>query len=480
MKQTVLIVDDDRNLRYALRRILEPNGYMVEEAGSAEEALDRLDPQRHSIVFMDLRMTGMSGLEGLKLIREIDTKIPVIIMTAFGTTELAIEAVKLGAYDFILKPFEVDDIVRLTEQASNAYRLMTRRVDMVQKPAPESQEADTLIGRSRPMQEVYKQIGRVAQSSATVLIRGASGTGKELVARAIYHHSNRNAQPFLAVNCAAIPEGLLESELFGHERGAFTSAEHRRIGKFERAHGGTLFLDEIGDMSTVTQAKILRVLQDGVIERVGGNEPIHVDARIIAATHRDLAQMIDSGGFREDLFFRLNVFTIELPSLDERKDDIPLLVQYFVARGNQQLGKSVTQIPDETISKLSEHNWRGNVRELENVIGRALIITNGPTLLPESIQFGDEVQPVQSPDGEVTDEELLDRVFSRLAHQFDHESGDPILATLEREMLSRAMEREQGNQVHAAKLLGMSRQTLRNRLSARPDSESEITDEDQA
>ncbi|GAB4322938.1 MAG: sigma-54 dependent transcriptional regulator [Candidatus Zixiibacteriota bacterium] len=477
MTQTVLIVDDDRNLRYALRRILEPLGYTVEEAGSAEDALSRLDPQTHSIVFMDLRMTGMSGLEGLKRIREIDTKIPVIIMTAFGTTELAIEAVKLGAYDFILKPFEVDEIVRLAEQASNAYRLMTRKVDMVQESTPESLDGDTLVGRSRPMQEVYKQIGRVAQSNATVLIRGASGTGKELVARAIYHHSKRSTQPFLAVNCAAIPEGLLESELFGHERGAFTSAEHRRIGKFERAHGGTLFLDEIGDMSTITQAKILRVLQDGVIERVGGNAPIRVDVRVIAATHRDLAKMIDSGEFREDLFFRLNVFTIELPSLDERKDDIPLLVQYFIARGNKRLGKAVTQIPDETIAKLMSHNWRGNVRELENVIGRALIVTNGPALLPESIQFGDDQS---APDDGIRDGELLDIVFNRLAHQFETESGDPILARLEREMLTRAMEREAGNQVHAARLLGISRQTLRNRLAARPDSESEFTDEDQA
>jgi len=469
MPHRVLIVDDDKNLRYAFRRILDPLEYEIDEAGSGEEALAKLDGGAYSVIFMDLRMPGMSGLDCLSRVHDIDNKIPVIMITAFGTTEIAIEAVKRGAYDFVLKPFEVEDIVRLADQAVNAYRLMTRKVDLPMSEPARFGESDILVGRSRLMQEVYKDIGRVAQSEATVLIRGASGTGKELVARAIYHHSKRAGKPFLAVNCAAIPEGLLESELFGHERGAFTSAEHRRLGKFERADGGTLFLDEIGDMSPITQAKILRVLQDGVIERVGGSEVIHVDVRIIAATHRDLAKLIKEGQFREDLFFRLNVFAIELPPLVERKDDIPILVQYFVAQGNRRLNKAVTQLPQETIQKLMSHSWRGNVRELENVIDRALIVSTGPTLLPESISFADETTPSVGAERQLTDVELLDRVFEHLAAHFEDGEGEPILATLEREMLRRALLREHGNQVQAARLLGMSRQTLRNRLSTRGD-----------
>jgi DNA-binding NtrC family response regulator len=460
----VLIVDDDKNLRYAFRRILDPERFEIDEAGSGEEALNRITPGSHSVVFLDLRMPGLSGLDCLSRIQEIDNKIPVIIITAFGTTEVAIEAVKRGAYDFVLKPFEVDEIARLADQAVNAYRLMTRKVGLPSGEELPVSDGDTLVGRSRPMQEVYKQIGRVALSEANVLIRGASGTGKELVARAIYQHSRRSDKPFLAVNCAAIPEGLLESELFGHERGAFTSADHRRLGKFERADGGTLFLDEIGDMSPVTQAKILRVLQDGVIERVGGTESIQVDVRIIAATHRDLQKMIETGRFREDLFFRLNVFTIELPILNERRDDIPILVKYFVARGSQRLGKRVEQVPSETMDLLLTHPWRGNVRELENVIDRALIVSTGPTLLPESVSFADDSAAAGSSE-DMDDRALFDIVFHRLAARFESDPDHPILEALEHEMLQRAMDLVEGNQVQAARLLGISRQTLRNRLA---------------
>jgi len=467
--ERVLIVDDDRNLRYAFRRILNPDVFSVEEAGSGEEALEMIAPGSHSAIFMDLRMPGMTGIECLARIKEIDNKIPVIILTAFGTTEDAIEAVKRGAYDFVLKPFEVEDIKRLAMQAVNAYRLMTRKVDLVTDDAPSTRDTDTLVGRSRAMQEVYKQIGQVAQSDANVLILGGSGTGKELVARAVYHHSGRREKPFLAVNCAAIPEGLLESELFGHERGAFTSADHRRIGKFERANGGTLFLDEIGDMTPATQAKILRVLQERAFERVGGNEPIKVDVRIIAATHRDLQHLIKTGHFREDLFFRLSVFTIELPALDDRREDIPTLVRYFVARGNRRIGREVSEIPDETMDRLARHQWRGNVRELENVIDRALIVSTGSTLLPEAITFTHDSITPKAAAGEMDDGSLFDAVFDRLRKQFGDGAGEPILAVLEREMLSRAMAREDGNQVQAAKLLGMSRQTLRNRLINKAD-----------
>ncbi|HEX9750989.1 MAG TPA: sigma-54 dependent transcriptional regulator [candidate division Zixibacteria bacterium] len=465
---TILVVDDDANLRFAFGRILDPRKYRIDEAESGEEALRKLKERSYSAVFLDLRMPGRSGLDVLPAIRTLNPKVPVIMMTAYGGTEDAIEAVKRGAYDFILKPFDVEEIRRLAEQADTAYRLMTRAVRMEVQDAELPEEADTLVGRSRPMQEVYKQIGRVASSDASVLIIGASGTGKELVARAIYHHSKRADKLFLAVNCAAIPEGLLESELFGHERGAFTSAEQRRLGKFERAHGGTLFLDEIGDMSPVTQSKILRVLQDGVIERVGGSEPITVDVRIVAATHRDLPDMVAKGTFRADLYFRLNVFTINLPSLNDRRDDIPQLVRYCVRRSSARQNKSIEHVPQETVARLMAHDWRGNVRELENVIDRAVIVTAGTTLLPESISFQETApHPVDSAANELTNEHLLDLVFERLVAAYDDGHGPSILTTVEHEMLIRALKYLDGNQAQAASVLGMSRQTLRNRLSSR-------------
>jgi DNA-binding NtrC family response regulator len=457
----VLLVDDDANLRFAFKRMLDGDRFVVDEAPDGKTALEMLKPGVYSVVFLDVRMPGLSGMEVLGRIRQTDPRVPVIMITAYGGTEEAIEAVQLGAYDFVLKPFEVEHIRRLTEQAVHAYTLMTRKVEVDAAESDEFPDRDTLVGRSRAMQELYKQIGRVAASDATVLILGASGTGKELVARAIFQHSPRAEAPFLAVNCAAIPEGLLESELFGHEKGAFTSADHRRLGKFERAHGGTLFLDEIGDMSPGTQAKILRVLQEGTIERVGGHALIPVDVRILAATNRDLAQMIQEGRFREDLYFRLNVFTIALPSLSERRDDVPLLVKHCLALGNRRLGKSVTDVPQETMEKLLAHPWRGNVRELENVINRALIVTAGSTLLPESITFADD-REAASP-AELAGDELLDLLFTRLRARFE-QSGEPMLDVLEKEMLRRALKDLEGNQLQAARILGMSRQTLRKRL----------------
>jgi DNA-binding NtrC family response regulator len=457
----LLLVDDDANLRFAFKRMLDGERYVVDEAPDGTTALTMLKPGTYSAVFLDVRMPGLSGMDVLSRIREADPRVPVIMITAYGGTEEAIEAVQRGAYDFVLKPFEVDHIRRLADQAVHAYTLMTRKVEVDAADTAEFADRDTLVGRSRAMQEVYKQIGRVAASDATVLILGASGTGKELVARAIYQHSPRADKPFLAVNCAAIPEGLLESELFGHEKGAFTSADHRRLGKFERAHGGTLFLDEIGDMSPGTQAKILRVLQEGTIDRVGGHAPITVDVRILAATNRDLPQLIEEGRFREDLYFRLNVFAISLPSLAERRDDLPLLVRHCLALGNSRLGKNVTDIPPETMEKLQSHPWRGNVRELENVINRALIVTAGHTLLPESISFAEEREGGSA--GELAGHELLDLLFARLRQRFE-ESGEPMLDVLEREMLKRALGQLEGNQVQAARMLGMSRQTLRKRL----------------
>lgn len=461
----VLIIDDDRNLRFAFRRVLDPRTYTIDEAGSGEQGLSMVHSQPYDVILLDLRMPGMSGMDVLTKLIEHDPKTPVIMMTAFGTTETAIQAIKNGAFDFVLKPFDIEELQRIVEHAVDARRMMSRRVEVLEdKAATESSDADTLIGRSRAMQEVYKQIGRVATSDAGVLITGPSGSGKELVARAIYQHSHRSGKPFLAVNCAAIPEGLLESELFGHERGSFTSADHRRLGKFERADKGTLFLDEIGDMSPVTQAKILRVLQEGVIERVGGTEVIKVDVRIIAATHRDLLQMAHTGAFREDLYYRLNTFTIHLPPLADRIDDIPLLVKYFVERECRRTGRPIVHVLPEALEKLAEHHWRGNVRELEHVIIRALIVTTGNTLLPDSIVLNDATTRGTHPGLPTGYADLFDLVFERLAERHGQNPDESILGILEHEMLIRAMKRE-GNQVQAAKLLGMSRQTLRNRLA---------------
>lgn len=462
----VLIIDDDRNLRFAFRRVLDARTYTIDEAGTGEEGLAMAKAQPYDVILLDLRMPGMSGMEVLQKLLALDSKTPVIMMTAFGTTDTAIQAMKHGAYDFVLKPFDIEEIQRVVQHAAEARRMMSRRVEVIEDDrVSEATDADTLIGRSRAMQEVYKQIGRVAQSDVGVLITGPSGSGKELVARAIYQHSKRSEKPFLAVNCAAIPEGLLESELFGHERGSFTSADHKRLGKFERADKGTLFLDEIGDMSAVTQAKILRVLQEGVIERVGGTDVIDVDVRIIAATHRDLPAMVRDGTFREDLYYRLNTFTIHLPPLSERLEDIPLLVRYFIERDCRRNGRPIVHVLPEAMDKLLAHSWRGNVRELENVVSRALIVTSGNTLLPDAVVLtgsGEGQVTAALPEG---DDRLLDVLFQRLAARHDRNPNETILSILEHEMLTRAMKREGGNQVQAAKLLGMSRQTLRNRIA---------------
>ncbi len=332
----ILIVDDEPQVRQSFEKILTQDGHVVKTAASGEAALAAVKADIPDLVIMDVRLPGMSGLVAFGAIHEIEPKLPVIIMTAHGTTETAIEATKLGAFEYVLKPLDVPDMLALIGQALEAGRCMRSRVEL--NVAPAAAGADAIIGRSKTMQEVYKAIGRVAPTDATVLVRGESGTGKELVARAIYQHSLRSAKPFLIINCVAIPETLLESELFGYEKGAFTGAINRRVGKFEQAHGGTVFLDEIGDMPFSIQAKILRLLQERSIERLGGREPIPVDVRIIAATNRDLEAALASGKFREDLYYRLKVVTLWLPPLRERPGDMTLLAEYFLARFGKEMG----------------------------------------------------------------------------------------------------------------------------------------------
>ncbi len=368
-------------------------------ASSGEEGLKVIPKFKPDLVLMDVRMGGMNGLETLRRIRATNPKLLVILMTAYGTTQTAIEAMKLGAYDYLLKPFDAVKIKEIVANALKAARDMKQVVSY--QPLLESEDYELgIVGRSEAMQQVFKLIGQVAASDATALITGESGTGKELVARAIYHHSKRSAQPFLAINCAAIPEQLLESELFGHERGAFTGATMQRIGKFEQCNNGTIFLDEIGDMTPATQTKILRVLQSGTFERVGGNQPIQVDVRVIAATNKPLEAAVAAKQFREDLFYRLNVVRIHIPPLRDRRDDIPLLVNYFLKKISREQQQPPKSIAASVIKTLEKYHWPGNVRELENAIRRAIVMAKSDAILlgdlpPEiSGQSGGGVSPL--------------------------------------------------------------------------------------
>jgi DNA-binding NtrC family response regulator len=384
-------------------------------------------------------------------------------MTAFGTTETAIEATKAGAFDYVLKPFEIPDVLVLIEQALETGRLMRSRIEM--DVAASARDVDAIVGSSEAMQEVYKAIGRAAPTDATVLVRGESGTGKELVARAIYQHSHRSEKPLLVINCVAIPETLLESELFGYEKGAFTGAANRRIGKIEQANGGTVFLDEIGDMPVSIQAKILRLLQERSIERLGGCEPIPVDVRMIAATNRDLEQAIVDGRFREDLYYRLNVISIELPPLRDRIADVPQLCEYFLARFSQELDMPNPGITEEAVALLRGHAWPGNVRELANTLQKALILGRGGPVRAEDVAQaiaggeGDEVT-------ESTDIETAIRQWIRDT-LVSEEQGEPFTRLMDRFagiVLTEALTLTGGNRSKAAQLLGISRPTLQARI----------------
>src|SRR4051794_1301255 len=374
---TILVIDDEASILHAFRRAFADPEDTLQTASDGSEGLELVARSRPDVVVLDLNLPDMSGMDVFHRIRTIDARIPVIFITGHGTTETAIEAMKQGAFDYLLKPLDVARVRELVERAAEISRLM-RIPAMVADEAEARGPDDVLVGRSPAMQEVYKAIGLVAPQDLAVLILGESGTGKELVARAVYQHSRRASGPFLAINCAAIPENLLESELFGHERGAFTGADRRRIGKFEQCSGGTLFLDEIGDMTPLTQAKILRVLQDGRFERVGGNETIRADVRVITATNRDLKRMAAAGEFRDDLYYRLSVVTIALPPLRERLEDLPVLIGHFLRRFSPELGKDVFQAAPDALELLRHYPWPGNLRELQSVLKWSLLRAQGP------------------------------------------------------------------------------------------------------
>jgi nitrogen regulation protein NR(I) len=460
----ILIVDDDAQLRQSFEKLLDAEGHSVQTAASGEAALSLVRRRVPDLVIMDVRMPGMSGLEAFRAMHEIEPKLPVIIMTAFGTTETAIEATKLGAFEYVLKPFEnIQDILALIGQALEAGRFMRSRVAL--DVAPDTAATDAIIGKSKPMQEVYKAIGRVAPTDATVLVRGESGTGKELVARAIYQHSLRAAKPFLIINCVAIPETLLESELFGYEKGAFTGAVNRRVGKFEQAHSGTVFLDEIGDMPFSIQSKILRLLQEKSIERLGGREPIPVDVRIIAATNRDLETALAQGRFREDLYYRLKVVTLWLPPLRERSQDITLLAEYFLARFAKEMGMGNPGMADEARMMLQNYQWPGNVRELANAMQKALIFSRGYPIHPEDVSraIGEESFGREVPEARA-DEIVRQWVRQTLAAGEGKEVFEACMNRFARLLISEALDLTGGNRSKAAKLLGISRPTLLSKI----------------
>jgi nitrogen regulation protein NR(I) len=460
----ILVVDDDPQLRKSFERILSSQGYVVKTAPTAEAAIEIVRQNVPDLVIMDVRLPGMNGLEGFEEIKKIEPKLPVIIMTAYGTTETAIEATKRGAFDYILKPFDIPEMLKMIEQAIKAGKFMRSKVAVDAEPGKDY-SSDALIGRSQAMQEIFKAIGRVAPTDVTVLIRGESGTGKELVARAIYQHSARADKPFLVINCVAIPETLLESELFGYEKGAFTGAHNRRIGKIEQAHGGTIFLDEIGDMPLSIQAKLLRLLQEKSIERLGGKNPIPVDVRIVAATNRDLESAVAEGRFRSDLYYRLKVVMLELPPLRERREDIGLLVDYFIAKYSAEMGIPNPGITPDAKAFMETLDWPGNVRELANTIRKVLIFNRGMPITREEIADAVGHSPGRGREEVRQIKDLLSQWVRHelLSRKSDHVFDD-LIAEVEAEIIRQGLEIAGGNRTHAAKLLGLSRPTLVTRI----------------
>jgi nitrogen regulation protein NR(I) len=469
----ICLIDDDASAREALERVLTGEGYEVVSYPDGSRGLTAALEEDFDCVLTDLRMPGVSGLELIDTLRDELPNLPVVLMTAHGTTETAIEATRRGAFDYIVKPFEMEELLPVLARAAGAGRRGREKVALGAEPPREI----ALVGQSRAMQAVYREIGRVADKPVSILILGETGTGKELVARAMWQHGNRKNKSFVAVNCATIPATLLESELFGHERGAFTGAEARRIGRFEQADHGTLFLDEIGVLSLETQAKLLRVLQERVISRVGGRESIPVDVRVIAATHSDLPALVASGKFREDLWYRLNVVVITLPPLRDRREDIPALVKCFIARYGADHG-GVAAIEPAAVKFLSAQPWPGNVRQLENVVKRMLLIAHG-YIITEELARTSLSQGPSAPGGDASGRALAALCQEALENARRKPGAGAVIAVfsaVERELLVQANATTAGNITQMAQLLGWSRLTVRERLklyALRPETNDE-------
>jgi two-component system response regulator AtoC len=443
----ILIADDDQSIRSLLHSFLQGEGFKTLEAKSGRDVIPTINKHRPELVIMDVRMPGMTGLEVLDQLKRLHMDdIPVLMMTAYGTSNIAIEAIQRGAYDYVTKPFELDDLL-ITVRRTLDHRDLALRVRSVDETIRDP--LDNIIGNTPAMQHVYKTIGRVARTDATILITGESGTGKELVAGALHFNSHRRSGPYVKVPCASLTETLLESELFGHEAGSFTSAVKTRKGRFEMADKGTIFLDEIGEMSLNTQKKLLRVLQEREFERVGSNSPIKVDTRVIAATIRDLAEEVAEGAFREDLYYRLNVIAVELPPLRERMDDVPLLVEHFLQKYRNDSPNNNPRISEEALDRMIDYQWPGNVRELENTIHRAIILARGSVITPQHIQF---TGAPGKKNGEI-DGQIADKVASGVPLK-------DIVAEVERQAIEAALEQANGNRSQAAKQLGIYRRLL--------------------
>ncbi len=457
----VLVADDEPSIRFVLRETLEEQGCVVTDVDDGDAALDALATGEHSLAFLDIRMPGPSGLELLERIQGLGLDCSIVIMTAQNTYENAVEAMKRGALDYLVKPFGMDEVKALAAKVLRTRELEREVRQLRREVGKQVRPGERLVGKSAVMLELFKTIGRVAPRDVPVLVTGESGTGKELVARAIHAASPRSERAFVAVNTAAIPRDLLESELFGHERGAFTGAVAARSGRFREASGGTLFLDEIGDMSSDLQAKLLRVLQDQVVTPVGSNASQKVDVRILAATHRDLDEAVSSGDFREDLLYRLRVVPMHLPPLRDRRDDVRVLADHFIARYAEDLAGGPRSLADETISVLLRHSWPGNVRELENAVKRALVLGSGAVLTPEDFAF------IQEPEAERSATTLDELVRREADTELDRESDEiyrSIIERVERPMIEAALARTEGNQIKAAALLGINRNTLRKKI----------------
>jgi two-component system nitrogen regulation response regulator GlnG len=459
----LLLVDDNPDVVLKqVHHVFDAAGHEVDAVRTGEDGVRQAATRTPDAILLDLRLPDLSGLEVYRRLRQLDARIPVIFITATNDADSAIEAMKQGAFEYLFKPLDTQQLRRVVGQALELSRL-AREPAVVAETPPAEDRGDAIIGRCPAMLEVYKAIGRVAGQDVPVLITGESGTGKELVARAIYQHSARAQAPFLPINCAAIPEALLESELLGHEKGAFTGAERRRIGKFEQCHGGTLFLDEVGDMPLALQAKILRLLQEQAFERVGGNETVRTDVRLIAATHRDLEAWSSQGKYRPDLYYRLGVFTIHLPPLRERGDDLPVLVQHYVLRFSRALGREAREIAPEAMERLVGYPWPGNIRELQSALKQALLRSTGPVLVPA---FLPELAPRQAakPATTLGAGSRLEALIEQQLRDGSQDLYEGARRELDRYLLPLVLRSTGGNQLQAAQVLGIARRTLRLRL----------------
>ncbi|MGK0236794.1 MAG: nitrogen regulation protein NR(I) [Candidatus Pelagisphaera sp.] len=469
-RSRVLIIDDDQSITDALGVILPDEGFEPEFASNGRDGLEQAKNEAIETVITDLRMPGLGGMELIQTLRHLRPKLPIIMITAHGSAETAIKAMQKGAFEYLLKPYEIPELLAVMNRAVESYRLAAGTVTLGNETTG---DGEAIIGNSRAMQQVYKDIGRFAAKNVTVLIQGETGTGKELVARALYNYSDRSEQPFIAVNCAAIPENLLESELFGHEKGSFTGADQRRIGRFEQANGGTLFLDEIGDLRPRTQVKLLRALQEKTIQRIGGKETIHFDARIIAATHVDLETAITNETFREDLYYRLNGIVINIPPLRERKEDIPAIAEHLLSKYIKEYALNSTEIETEALAFLKDQDWPGNVRELENALRKALLEREGYAISVSSIQHAitkrkssSNPQPDNSPPASTEDnfKSIASQAIEAARSGEATDALDWINDRMERAIYSLAIEQSGGNQAKAARWLGVSRITMREKL----------------